>query len=477
MEGEIWEAYFQSSVQQLAYATIVIELLKGELEWVKLKGEIATRIKTHQKQELKVASHWTQFVRDFVLHLCLFGYVVYRLVPKGRKNTHASLYEIAPPGSHSLQRDDHSAGWKVQATETTEGKRLKGSKMWHVSILSPPLEYIARGKMQRRHTSAGYKCIAYSQELARIEVEGQRRDEYNSVPTVFTHVSKNLTSAAEGKRPWFKPSALPQYENATAPDAPQDFNALVEDRAEAIQRLDEISEQARNRAQSMYGEQDGQQYSVGSGMRNKKQKQRHRELIISDGREAQTAPYLRAPEHMDKIVQQYEHRIMFAWGVPPQVLGQNINSERTAASNRLSDMAISGFDAHIKIIRTHVQDALEKLTRLISKDVSVYIRIAPCMSAYTLSQLEGILTNEACAETYSCVYQVPIQHIDLDAMRQRQETINAEGAAKERVEQKTTSAVGESASGAEGSSKNRPTMTEGQKDKRAIAKSKKPSSA
>jgi hypothetical protein len=477
--GQIWALYFKSHVQQLAYSTIVTEILKGELEWVKERsGSNVSKLSKLNGKDLIVEDHWIQFVRDFILHLHLFGYVVYRLIPKGR-GSKTPGYEIALPSAHMLYKDAKTSSWKLRATNTAAGARYKGTKLWNMSVMSPPIQYDLKGKSINQMTSAGYRAIPDVQQLLLIQEGFKKRDSVNSTPTVYTQVSKAIVSAGEGKRPWFKPASLPQYENSNAPDMPQDFNAIVEDRAEAIQRLDDISERARARTRDMYDADSSDRYTVGAGTFKKQKRIDHRELIISDGRDAQPVPYLRAPEHVQQRIDDHTHRIMFAWGVPPQVLGQNINSERTAASNRLSDMAISGFDAQIKLIRHYLKDALQKLTILISKDPSVYIHVAPCMNAYSLTQLEGILTPDACADAYSCVYQIPHQFIDQEAIKQRQLTLNDSSASKNRVEQESASAVGQSGSKAEGSSssntKNRPEMSQAQKDQRSIAKSKKPS--
>lgn len=475
--ARIWECYFESSVQQLAFNTIITEILKGDLTWVQESDndDSSTPIEEFDGKPLFVGDQWVQFVRSFVLHLHLFGYVVYRLAPNKRRLGMLTGYEIAPATAHFLQHDGRNGNWRIQATENQMGHKIRGSKLWNLSILSPPIEYGSTSRSTIQPTSSGFKSVETVDQLNEIEEMARQRDKYNSIPTVFTQVSKSLSTISEGKKPWFRPAALPNYENTTAPDAPQDFNALVEDRAEAIQRLDEISERARQRARQMYENNSAQQHRVGNGLQKKEREVNHRELVVSDGREAQPASFLRAPENIEKIIQKHEHRIMFNWNVPPQVLGQNINSERTAASNRLSDMAISGFDAHIKIVRGLLQDALRKLTILISKNTSVYIQCKPCVSAYSLTQLEGILRKEACADMYSCVYQIPRQFLDLDALVQRQQTINNSVATKTRVEQSSSSAIGEGASGAKSEkSKNRPAMTQQQKDQRSISKSKAP---
>ena len=460
--------YFKSHVQQLAYSTITTEIIKGDLEWIKETKTKNNDILNTPQKSLIVEDNWIQFIKDFILHLHLFGYVVYRLAfKKGQKLNKNQLYEIAPPSAFYLYNDRTSSSWKIVATETSIGKKLKGSKLWNVAIMSPPIQYSAEnGTLITQMTSPGFKSIPDSEQLLLIEEGFKKREIFNSTPTVFTQVSKNIIAAGEGKRPWFKPAALPSmYENSTAPDVPQDFNAIVEDRAEAIQKLDEISERARARARDMY-DNTTNATRVGNGLQQKKRKIQHRELIVSDGRDAQPAPYLRAPEHVHNTIDKHQNRIMFAWGVPPQVLGQNINSERTAASNRLSDMAISGFDSHIKLVRHYLQQALKKLSCLLSKDPTIYIQVKPCISAYALTQLEGILTTEACTDIYSCVYQIPKRFIDVKALKQRQQNI---------INTDKTTPLSQSQDNKE-KTKNRPDMSQNQKDLRSIANSKKPSS-
>jgi len=467
MAQKIWDVYRTSHLQQLAYHSIITELLKGELEWVHCVDKKTTVVTEWEGRPLPIKALWAQFIQEFILHLHLFGYVAYRLQRKGK----TVWYEIADPTMYEIRREPTTSLWSIHVTTTFLENPLKGTKQWHLAMFSMPL--YSHDRLQIHYTSCGYQAMEFALELQRIREETQQRDKYNAMPTVFTQVSRQIVSSTEGKRPWFRTAALPMYENAMAPDVPQDFNTMVEERAETIQRLDELSEQARQRTQQIY-DPDTEPYAVGMGSRPKRKRQL-RELMISDGREGSTAPFLRSPEGLDKIIQKHEQHILFAWGVPPQVLGQNINTERTAASNRLSDIAISGFEANIKIIRQHLQEALCTLTTQISRDPTVYLRLASCMSTYNLSQLEGILTPEACLATYSCVYQVPVEHLSLDAIKARQATLNNTAASKERLEQKATTAMGETGASAQGTSKNRPTMTEQQKDQRAIAKSKQPS--
>lgn len=463
----IWEMYFKSHVQQLACSTITTEIIKGDLQWINESKSKNNDTILLPEKSLPVDDTWIHFVKDFILHLHLFGYVVYRLALKKEKS---QLYEIAPPSAHYLYKD-HSSSWKIAATNTDLGSKLKGSKLWNVSIFSPPIQYSSdNGTLITQLTSPGFKSIPDTEQLLLIEDGFRKREIFNSTPTVFTQVSKNIIAAGDGKRPWFKPAALPSmFENSTAPDVPQDFNAIVEDRAEAIQKLDEISERARARARDMYDNPSASR--VGIGLAQKKRKIEHRELIVSDGRDAQPAPYLRAPEHVHNSIDKHQNRIMFAWGVPPQVLGQNINSERTAASNRLSDMAISGFDAHIKLIRHYLQHALKKLSRLISKNPSVYIQIKPCISTYALTQLESILTTEACTDIYSCVYQIPKRFINVNALKLRQQNSLLSNLPNNQISQ--NSSLPEQN---QKKSKNRPDMSQNQKDLRSIDNSKKPSS-
>lgn len=470
MAQEIWDAYLQCDIQKLAYNSIIIELLKGELNWVRAQNNKTTIITEWEDKPLVIDEIWPLFIREFILHLHLFGYVLYRLQKKGKK----IWYEVADPTTYTLERRPQSSVWSVRAVEMLDINPVHKTKDWHLTLYSPPLLLPRETRAYTQYTSCGHRSLEYTRELQRIREEAKLRDKYNSIPTVFTQVSKQIAAASDGKRPWFRTAAMPMYDSITAPDVPQDFNTLVEERAETLIRLQDISEQRRQRAEQAY-DADMPVYSVGAGKRPKRRRE-HRELMVTDGQESQSAPFLRAPEGIDKIIQKNEQHILFAWGVPPQVLGQNINTERTAASNRLSDIAISGFEANIKIIRQHLQDALCRLSTHISGDSSVYIRLASCMSTYNLSQLEGILTPQACLETYSCVYQVPLEHIDLDAIKARQATLNNTAAAQTRVEQKSTLAIGQGGTAAEGTSKkNRPTMTEQQKDQRAIAKSKQPS--
>jgi hypothetical protein len=66
-------------------------------------------------------------------------------------------------------------------------------------------------------------------------------------------------------------------------------------------------------------------------------------------------PQLRAADELREVYKNLQHQILYAWQVPPQVLGQNINSERLASSNTLTERALRHYDTHLKAIRAEVR--------------------------------------------------------------------------------------------------------------------------
>lgn len=57
----------------------------------------------------------------------------------------------------------------------------------------------------------------------------------------------------------------------------------------------------------------------------------HTEHMVTDGRDLIAAPFLRGPEDARAAIESLANSISFAWGVPPQVLGESFRHARTKA--------------------------------------------------------------------------------------------------------------------------------------------------
>ena len=67
----------------------------------------------------------------------------------------------------------------------------------------------------------------------------------------------------------------------------------------------------------------------------------HAELIVTDGKDYTQLHMLQSMTDGKTELDRLYTNIMIAFGVPPQVFGKNVNTERHAASNRLTESAVA----------------------------------------------------------------------------------------------------------------------------------------
>lgn len=443
---QIVETYMNCYASKLANETIVSEILKGELKWSK---------PIPNGNDIQEDEFWAIFIKKIILNINLFGYAVYRYIPKPVR-TGTTFAEVADPSSHAFVQSE--GNWTLQSTKTTEGKRLKGSRMWKTTMMNAPEPLLNGGQDQMEFTSAGWRSMTDALNILSLEENIHKRDTYNSCPTVYTEISSRIGESGLN-RPWFGGASAGRQTAASF--VPRDFNTVVEERAETIARLDELTDEQRQRAR----DKSMSLHQLGRGGAPMEEERDHRELIVSDGRHAEPVPHLRAPEDVYRLISRLEHRIMFCYGVPPQTVGENINSERNAASSRLADVSLQIFETTCNRIRTHVNKALKDVSMLLTGDKDTYLYTVPCVSMFSLSRIEGLITKEAFVRLYSCAYNISVDDINEEAVEIRQRTINEAQASTTRVENTIAGA---------GKTKNRPTMTAAQKSFRDAQTAEKP---
>ena len=149
--------------------------------------------------------------------------------------------------------------------------------------------------------------------------------------------------------------------------------------------------------------------------------QLHKEHVITDGFESKEVSFRRAPEDFIRIMDLLFNLILFTYGVMPQVIGKNINSERNAASSRISEVSIDRYNENVRQLRRYVQMAIRDVSTEAVKDSNTMVMMIPCVTVHTLRSVESILYTEAAKKMYSCVYDVPIDFIDDERIKQKQD--------------------------------------------------------
>lgn len=146
----------------------------------------------------------------------------------------------------------------------------------------------------------------------------------------------------------------------------------------------------------------------------------HREYFVSDGKDATLANRLGGESEFTKIHTFIMGKILYAWQVPPQRLGINVNSERMASANTLTERTLEQYETYLRIIKRLVEQALETLTRF-KANPNIYIKLCPSLNPWTLQRLEPILTTQVVQEFYACTYGLPENYFSTEAIKKRQE--------------------------------------------------------
>lgn len=111
--------------------------------------------------------------------------------------------------------------------------------------------------------------------------------------------------------------------------------------------------------------------------------------------------------------------ILQIFGVPPQALGHNVNSERLASSNRLTEMSIQHF-------RTRVLELKQTIEELFA-----YYDPAPkfgeCVALHTVHLVKDIVKPDRLIGMYACALDLDTNDFDINLVRasqQQQQTQN-----------------------------------------------------
>ena len=83
---------------------------------------------------------------------------------------------------------------------------------------------------------------------------------------------------------------------------------------------------------------------------------------------------------------------------------QNINSERLASSNRLSELAIRRYHVSLKIIRAHIQTCLQHIGKTLVPGATIIMR--PCISIFNLNQIAFVMKDKDALKHYECAYDL-----------------------------------------------------------------------
>lgn len=374
---------FTEPVQQLAYQTVCTEISRRKLRWFDNARK--------EKRDMPVPRWWYQFVTEAIRCIMLEGFFAWKPAPSSQSLKRAV---VAPVGTVTLQWDDAQMDWVIDEED----------KEWRIVIETPPLRS-KDGRVQLNSVAfRAYKDTMHLRELRQLWF---KRDIHNSTPALFTTVSTQLQTASGVKAPWFiTTSGGPRLE-----DDDLDLANKLAHRQEVVRALDDMSEEERARKLRTGRKRVGE-----SLLDDNDSHVDHKEYVVTDGKEGREARML-MPQHDSKeTFNSTRHQILYLLGVPPQILGENVNSERIAASNRLTELPIQAFQQNIENICACLSESLHDATLT----GNYFIDFGHVPTLFDLGQLEGILKTPRLVEMLEDVYQLPPGYIDKEAVKRRQ---------------------------------------------------------
>ena len=381
----LWRLYWSCPPQQAAHAC--------------LSAELARKTITVERGDVQA---WRRFVDDVVLNFSLFGYAITRTV--------AGVPQVYPGHLATLKR-----ALRTWVPVTPSPARTYKGGGWHVTVMFEPV--FARDGEELHPTSPAFKSIHQSQAVARLQANLMQRDAANTDPTIYTTLSNNVSAAKGSSIPWHRSVVESAHIAGQHPlpngPTPTTIADYVSARAEGIRNLNHITDYARRAAApAVLGEPPVVA------------KLNHRENIVSDGRDYTECRHLQQDTIVvHQTIDRLGYEIMFAWGVPPQVLGKNVNSERLASSNRLTEMAINHYLVHTRRLKSVVGE----LFSVIASGVA----FGDCSSVHVLEQCGPYLKPARAAELFACAYDLDVADFDIARFEDPEPTTTTTEATKD----------------------------------------------
>lgn len=444
--SELYRGFVTSSVQKLAFDTIRDDILHMDMWWVAQTKRKVLR----KKIEISHWQHalWKNFIGDLLLQLCLYGFALYRLVEieikpgipgstgvQDPRNPQPPTEPEQQSEASDVESDDESpklTAWHLEVAKgdcvalswdqklmkwipsSIDGTSFNAREGWRIIYESIPYRVGPSSiPLYSSVCATAYKDLCV---LNRMMDNMMRRDTTNTTPSVWTTIDKRFGPLLPSS---VKPSFQPTMHDTmlTVPrHTEMDFDTMLGNHVEALEKLQAVS---KDLAQSAYGGRP-----VGASLkRPAKRPKRHHEYALSQAHEGRELQHRRGPEEFSAIYDRLINNILFAWHVPPQVLGKNINSERLASSNRLSEAALHRYSRFIDSLRGIVSLAVKTLSQEISKSKQYYVALYPCVNEYTASKIEPVVKPEVARDLMSCVYGVPQEYFDIEKIKQHQEVL------------------------------------------------------
>lgn len=330
------------------------------------------------------------------------GHVVWKTTKTGR-------LLVAHPDTVVVSCRDGE--WKVESVTPPDWDNDEG---WSVSTMfAPPAHITAPTAWQ--WDSPVIRSALLSERVAKMEVNWLERDTHNSAPAVFTAVTSRIegSKGGSGSLQWYKGGsvdALNLQGDVTVGD--DDFQTLLSSRTNLIQALDEKATLRR--------EQLAEDASTGlmHDPRLKRRKTVHAEHAVSDGMDHREAkPLLSTADgrfHYDRARQQ----LFIEYGVPPQALGESVNTERAGSNAAQYEVAMTLFARTVSKYREFVGNVIKEATILKG---GKHVQYSPGLTMTQLAKLTPVLNPKHAVKLYANVYDLPEEYFDASRIAEQQD--------------------------------------------------------
>jgi hypothetical protein len=269
---------------------------------------------------------------------------------------------------------------------------------WNLLILNEPIKTVDTSIVLNSCASHAYDA---SMNLSVLDRNYSYRDFLNSTVVVTTQESAEVAQANTAASSIPTGHLAPVLGSASSSRTTDEFIAQSKKKIEQNAKVLAISRQARLASFK----------SAGAAAKRRRVETPdqipHYEVIVQDGNRYEPVDAKVSQGTHLEFTKRLRHDIAFAFGVPPHITGENVNSERMAGSDRMSQMGIARYDNFIKRVRKCLQTAVRKMSSMASGKPNVFIRLWPCIGSFALQQAAPILTDMAATRLFSATLEIP----------------------------------------------------------------------
>lgn len=412
---EIHRTFSQSPVPLLAVEAIYEDMMRQKLRWHK-RG-------SHEPDyRRKVPIGYHKCIRQIVESVLQVGYFAYTFVDDEFPLRIAHVLEVVPYVSDSGET-------LVRGNKEYRGDLTDAD--WRIVIFSrPQFAFDDGGKF----AGAGLRVIQSGAARALMLIKYHfsmisnfnRRDAANSRHSGFTSTNPALTNPHGSSETWFASAAGGATSHELLADVMSGsggVESLVRNRAEMIRKLEAESSLNRSRVTSTNAQGD---LVMPRGDADAFQKE-HAEFMVSDGYTLREANALLSMANSQHHFEKLENTILFLLGVPPQALGKNINSERLAASNSLTQAALRVFHGTVSRFRDVCDGLFELIPAGTGGPKGSRVAFSECLTQYDLEKLTPFISRSKLPHLYACAYDVDPSMFDAEALRTHADLMLASG--------------------------------------------------